>query len=70
MRANAQRTPVTVDVQGAEALMPRTIANQQASALLRRDAAERAEARQESRSSSWGGPSPAEAGVGPCRSDR
>eukprot|EP00971_Amphidinium_carterae_P055738 1099249-Amphidinium_carterae.1 len=66
MRENALRSaqgaPATVEVQGAEALLPRTMANQQAVTLLRRDAAERAEASQESRSSTWGGPSPAEAG--------
>eukprot|EP00971_Amphidinium_carterae_P023457 462697-Amphidinium_carterae.1 len=74
MRENALRanpgTQATVDVQGAEALLPRTVANQQAIALLRRDAAERAETHQGSRSSTWGGPSPAEAGVGRGRSDR
>eukprot|EP00971_Amphidinium_carterae_P002638 52424-Amphidinium_carterae.1 len=55
LRAN-QRVSATVDVQGAETLLPRTVANQQAITLLRRDAAERAEASQESRSSTWGGP--------------
>eukprot|EP00971_Amphidinium_carterae_P053698 1057714-Amphidinium_carterae.1 len=67
---SAQGEPAAVDMQSAEALLPRTPANQQAVALMRRDAAEREAASQASRSSTWGGPSPAEAGVGPGRSDR
>eukprot|EP00971_Amphidinium_carterae_P308721 6134683-Amphidinium_carterae.1 len=49
-------------VQSAEALSSRTTTPGQAVNRLRRDAAERDVSRQESRSSSWGGPSPAEAG--------
>eukprot|EP00971_Amphidinium_carterae_P186488 3701950-Amphidinium_carterae.2 len=74
LRADAQRlpqgSPARGSEQGSEELLPRTPANEQALSLLRRDAAEREEARQASRSSTWGGPSPAEAGVGPRRSDR
>eukprot|EP00971_Amphidinium_carterae_P309358 6147601-Amphidinium_carterae.1 len=74
MRVEAQRSsqeqPASSSQQGSEELLPRTQATVEALSLLRRDAAEREEARQESRSSSWGGPSPAEAGVGPRRSDR
>eukprot|EP00971_Amphidinium_carterae_P352256 6492512-Amphidinium_carterae.1 len=69
-RRQTQGEPEGRSPSGSEELLPRTPATEQALALLRRDAAERAEARQESRSSTWGGPSPAEAGVGPRRSDR